>query len=106
MKRYAILLFLLFIFCSKPTVDKTIPDELIKKGLKVYTDYLERIQLDSLDTPKEELLDSSLVKFEMNEKDFVQVIEYYRSHPLQFNNTLTEINDHLNSMDKQDPDHK
>ncbi len=106
MKRYTILLFFVFIFCSKPTIDKTMPEELIEKGLLVYTYYLEKIQLDSLNTPKEELLDSSLIKFDMDEKEFVKVIEYYRSHPLQFNNTLTEINDHLNTMGKQDQDYK
>ena len=95
-----IILFVLqVVACKAPSpANKSIDDKTLDAGMGVYETFISLTFHDSLDTPEKDLLDSALVKNNMDRETFEQVLEYYKNHPVEFNDRLTEINDYINSL--------
>jgi len=73
--------------------------EQLENGLDVYETFLRLTYMDTLSIRNSnELLDSALVIHNMKKDEFLNVIEYFKKHPDDFNKALTQINEHLNEL--------
>ncbi len=100
MKKPVILfLFLLFLNCQHNNKTMQISSEQLETGLEVYTTFLNLMYMDSLSVQNsDDLLDSALTLHNMKKEDFINVIEYFKKHPDNFNKALEQINADLNKM--------
>ncbi|MBN2410881.1 hypothetical protein JXQ31_04255 [candidate division KSB1 bacterium] len=92
-------LLLLCLNCQHDNKTEQISSEQLETGLEVYTTFLSLMYMDTLSVQNSnDLLDSALTMHNMKKEDFINVIEYFKKHPDNFNKALTQINEHLNEM--------
>ena len=97
MKKFVLFfLILLFFNCQRDNKTAQISTDQLQTGLEVYSTFLSYMFMDTLSVNNsQDLLDSALVTHNMKKEDFINVIEYFKKHPENFNKALTQINEHL-----------
>ena len=100
MKKFVLfILILLFFYCQHDNKTVQISSEQLETGLEVYSTFLSFMYMDTLSVQNSnDLLDSALATHNMKKEDFINVIEYFKKNPENFNKALTQINEHLNEM--------
>lgn len=100
MKKYILLFSVLLLFnCQRHNNTAQISTEQLETGLEVYSTFLSYMYMDTLSVHNShDLLDSALVTHNMKKEDFINVIEYFKKHPDNFNKALTRINEQLIEM--------
>ena len=104
MKKYFLYFLILgFFYCQHDNKTVQLSSEQLESGLDVYETFLRFTYMDTLSIRNSnELLDSALVIHNMKKDEFLNVIEYFKKHPDDFNKALTQINEHLNELSETD----